>query len=454
MSLTIKSRPALKYHSAGNPVEYELKTDRLKEVETSFTVSSISSDVGFLKLTLPASPAHDIKAGDIVTLSGFSVVAFNAKHEVSAVTATTIKLTTVYQAATLTSAKVIRTNDNFFVSFNMGKGFEFIQSPTSYDTDGYALFKMDLSDALKTYLSTDYYQGSNIIEACTNSQKTYILYCTEYYFDKSNYLKQGDQLDNVAVYSTLDAICELMTLNDNESISDYLYDGTGVTTKKFLTDNNYQRFDFTNLNAAPQLQLIYSGSSNLSGNIQAVVYDKAGTTLQTYTVGAGLTAYTRSIINVKAIMAALTYSNFVNAYKIIITYLGSGNNISHTFYNETRKTKKPAFINYLNRLGAFDYYQFADEEISELSNKSTMALNNRVWKKDFNQVDNKSTLSTYKEGNIALPLLAQMLYSTKVYYGTNASVEEVVIENDNFTTYSNEVQETRIDIKKKRLLTW
>ena len=77
-----------------------------------------------------------------------------------------------------------------------------------------------------------------------------------------------------------------------------------------------------------------------------------------------------------------------------------------------------------------------------------------VWKKDFNQVDNKSTLSTYKEGNITLPLLSQMIYSTKVYYGLNASVEEVVIENDNFTTYSNEVQETRIDIKKKRLLTW
>lgn len=185
------------------------------------SIVSADNDAGFLRLNV--ADASDFEVGDTVSVLNTSNSAINVRHEVKAVTSTTITLTTVYSAGA-TGGVVNRMNEGLNVHISiLDESFNVIAvlyAPVNPE-DG--SFKIDISRALRKKLSNPIQlntQGGH--DTSTLSHSFFVNY-------SDSFLNKA--YENKTIFSTYD---ETIAHYTTELRADFLSGAKLMTTDNFF----------------------------------------------------------------------------------------------------------------------------------------------------------------------------------------------------------------------------
>ena len=429
MAITIETMPTTAIDASGNEILFQVSTNRLKKIETTYTINAAATHSGGAKteLTVSTTPS-DLVVGDILTVSTvygraniYSIDTANKKIVidkafVSTITGTCIRTNEQYR---IQCAIILKNLDNSY-----SKVFNKYIYPYWNTTESKMYFDIDMSEIAKKFLLPDKANGSAVVATLTSfkSVAEYSITFYDWFLDENFALKnENDTTSN-------DYLVTLMNLKDTEAITDFLI--TSTVTGKFLTDNNYLRCDFTK-SYFPSLQFIVDGNFRLDIN-------------RTVSISITNSGVNRFLIDLSILLA--TYPTFVNTtsltFEIVI-----GSNVRSTFkiYNNKRTTKNKKTVIFSNRLGAYDSYEFVDV-VRELKTDSDISLKDKTYSKNFADFDKETTYIGQYESNETLTALSQILYSTSVFEENN----EIVVTTKDIEYFNEDVKQFNIKALNKK----
>lgn len=355
MAITITSEPTLNHKSVYSDFQYQVTSDR--DDLTVYAVTAVQNDGGYLQLTLETG--HTIQTSDVTLLSGFSAIP-NTYYNITALSGllatTDLTWSTAYSGDTGNAQK---NNRSFRI---LARVFQYSVTPTNligrtfnFGSGGtYSFILNDLLSTLVIYQHQDY----GALQSFSNpvAASTYIVQFVEQYDDAS-----GLRISVDTVNSSLSLIDNITRQHwEDQTLDAYM---TELSSTQLALTNRTDGYSFdTAIPLYNEEHYIteYLWKTGTQARAIAYYYD-----VDKVVIGAAVlnslynTTFKR--LQIRATNDATARASASRYYIAVLLANTSSLAIAKPrFFRIVREDIKDCStrIEFVNRLGAFDYYTF------------------------------------------------------------------------------------------------